>query len=265
MSNGAPTGTGCDDTASKGAEAASYPGAVSPAVSSSPSSLPSPSGDLSPQSWYSRSYSGPPIVGISGIIGAGKTSLATRLSKRLHVPVVAEPVTTNPYLSLFYSDKKAYSFPMQVFLLSARFQLHQRMVWGGDGAIQDRTIYEDPIFALMLRKSGDMSELDFGTYSDLFRSMTHFLHRPDVIIYLDVSAETAMERIVRRGRECERGIPIEYLRSLREGYEDWLRCGLTGIRVMRVAWADASDEDGSMDKAVDSLVEGLRNMIPTLP
>jgi len=44
------------------------------------------------------------FIGISGLIGAGKTTLATALAKEMGLPVHYEPVTDNEYLSDFYSD-----------------------------------------------------------------------------------------------------------------------------------------------------------------
>ena len=43
---------------------------------------------------------------------------------------------------------------MQVYLLNRRFQQHQEIIWRGRSAVQDRTIYEDSIFAKMLAKTG---------------------------------------------------------------------------------------------------------------
>ncbi len=38
------------------------------------------------------------------------------------------------------------AFP-QVYLLNRRFQQHQQIIWQGKGGVQDRTIYEDSVFA----------------------------------------------------------------------------------------------------------------------
>ena len=38
------------------------------------------------------------FIGISGLIGAGKTTLAEALAKELNLPVFYEPVTDNTYL-----------------------------------------------------------------------------------------------------------------------------------------------------------------------
>jgi pantothenate kinase-related protein Tda10 len=74
------------------------------------------------------------FIGISGLIGAGKTTLATALANKLGnehdshslaytwlisvvvlgLPVYYEPVTDNIYLADFYKDIKKYGFAMQV-------------------------------------------------------------------------------------------------------------------------------------------------------
>ena len=90
------------------------------------------------------------FIGISGLIGAGKTTLARELGKVLNLPVYYEPVVENEYLEDFYRDMKRYSFSFQIYLLNCRFRQHQQVLWNGTGGIQDRTLYEDSIFAKVL-------------------------------------------------------------------------------------------------------------------
>ena len=71
------------------------------------------------------------FIGISGIIGAGKTTLATELGKLMNLPVYYEPVVGNEYLSDFYRDMKRYSFSFQIYLLNERFRQHQQVLWNG--------------------------------------------------------------------------------------------------------------------------------------
>jgi deoxyadenosine kinase len=78
------------------------------------------------------------------------------LADKLGLPVYYEPVADNEYLQDFYADIKKYSFAMQVYLLNRRFQQQQQIVWQGAGGVQDRTIYEDSVFARMLRNAGLM-------------------------------------------------------------------------------------------------------------
>ena len=98
-------------------------------------------------------------ISIAGLIGAGKTTLATALGKTLNLPVHFEPVSDNAYLEDFYADMSRYGFPLQIYLLNKRFRQQQQIVWEGRGGVQDRTIYEDAIFAKMLRERPALKSL----------------------------------------------------------------------------------------------------------
>ena len=86
------------------------------------------------------------LIGISGLLGAGKTALATELGKVLNLPLYYEPIIEKEYLEDFYKDMKRYSFSFQVYLLNCRFNKHQQVILNDGGDIQDRTLYEDSIF-----------------------------------------------------------------------------------------------------------------------
>ncbi len=181
---------------------------------------------------------GKAFIGIAGIIGAGKTTLATALGQHLGLDVHYEPVIDNEYLADFYRDTKRYSFAMQIYLLNRRFQQHQEIIWRGRGGVQDRTIYEDAIFARTLRDMDLMDNRDYETYVNLFRNLSNFMCRPNVIIYLDVTPEKSMERIRERDRGIESGITVEYLTRLYNNYEEFLHEISRLIPVLRVRWDD---------------------------
>lgn len=162
------------------------------------------------------------FIGIAGMIGAGKSTLATSLAEHLGIDVYYEPVEDNEYLEDFYADIERYAFATQIYLLNRRFQQHQEIIWRGRSAVQDRTIYEDSIFARMLADRGVLDERDYRTYVDLFRHMSNFMCKPNVIVYLDVSPERSYERIQERARGMESGITLDYLRDLSAGYEAFI-------------------------------------------
>jgi len=172
------------------------------------------------------------FVSISGLIGAGKSTLATELSKALDVPAYYEPVADNQYLDDFYKDMKTHGFPMQIYLLNERFNQHQQIIWQGKGAIQDRSIYEDGIFAKML-----LDSRQYETYKSLFANMSNFMRKPDLIVHLDVTPEESLERIKTRNRACETSITIEYLRALHAGYEEFLEEISKTIPVIKVQYS----------------------------
>jgi len=174
------------------------------------------------------------FIGISGLIGAGKSTLATALGDTLKLPVYYEPVIDNVYLADFYQDMKKYAFPLQIFLLNKRFKQQQQIIWGGQGGVLDRTIYEDGVFARMLRDSGNMDERDYRTYMELFQNMSNFMQKPNIIVHLDVSPEESYRRIKMRSRDCESGVPLEYLKALHAAYEVFIEDISRVIPVIKV-------------------------------
>ncbi|GIQ89919.1 hypothetical protein KIPB_012534, partial [Kipferlia bialata] len=133
-----------------------------------------------------------PIIGLSGLIGAGKTTLAKAIGQVLDLPVYKEPVEDNEYLADFYNDMSKYGFPMQIYLLNRRFEQYQEIVWSGKGAVQDRTMYEDAVFCRILADGGNIEKRDYHTYLRLFKNMSTFMRHPDFIVHLDVSPEETM-------------------------------------------------------------------------
>lgn len=178
------------------------------------------------------------FIGIAGLIGAGKTTLATALGDHLNLPVYYEPVADNVYLADFYQDTARYAFQTQIYLLNRRFQQHQEIIWRGGGGVQDRTIYEDAVFAKTLVELGLMDERDYSTYLDLFRHMSNFMCRPNIIVYLDLSPETSMERIKLRNRGVESSISLDYLQMLHREYERFIEDIARMVPVIRVSWEE---------------------------
>jgi deoxyadenosine/deoxycytidine kinase len=163
------------------------------------------------------------FVAIAGNIGSGKSTLTQLLSKRLGWQPHFEPVDGNPYLADFYRDMNRWSFPMQVYFLNQRFQIHQKIAQNINASVQDRSIYEDVyIFARNLFEQGFMEERDYKNYLELYGSMSQFLTPPDLVIYLKQSLPTLKSRIESRGRSFEKEIPDEYLSHLNRYYDEWM-------------------------------------------
>lgn len=190
------------------------------------------------------------FIGIAGMIGAGKSTLAAALGEHLNLPVYYEPVQDNEYLADFYRDTARYAFATQIYLLNRRFQQHQEIIWRGGGGVQDRTIYEDAVFARTLVDLGLMDERDYRTYLSLFRHMSNFMCRPNVIVYLDVRPERSLERIRMRQRDVESGVSLAYLEALYAEYERFLQDISRSVPVIRVDW-DQFRDVGEMASVIE--------------
>jgi deoxyadenosine/deoxycytidine kinase len=163
------------------------------------------------------------FIAIAGNIGVGKSTLALLLSRRLGWEPFLEAVEDNPYLADFYQDMERWSFHSQIYFLSRRLRHHWELLQHANPVIQDRTVYEDAeVFAQNLYQQGLMSERDYRSYRELYEVVTAVLPPPDLIIYLRASVPVLLERIRKRGRPYEKGIPSVYLEQLNRLYEIWI-------------------------------------------
>ena len=165
----------------------------------------------------------PFYVSVAGNIGVGKSMITTMIGEVFKWRMFFEPVISNPYLEDYYKDMPRWSFHLQVYFLSKRFEVQKEILDRPGSAVQDRTIYEDvEIFAPTLYRRGCMDNRDYENYREIFRNMVAFLNPPDLIIYLKCKPETALQRINQRGRTCESTIPLDFLQALHAAYEDWI-------------------------------------------
>lgn len=163
------------------------------------------------------------LILVAGNIGSGKTSLTERIGRRLGWHTAYESVADNPYLPSFYKDMRSWSFHLQVFFLGHRAQQQLEMARHPRSAIIDRSIYEDAyIFCRALNHMGNLNDLDYKTYLNVFDLLVPTLPLPSMLIYLSCPVEVLMARIRKRGRDIESSISADYLTLLESYYADWI-------------------------------------------
>ncbi len=163
------------------------------------------------------------IIGVCGNIGAGKSTIIEMMEKHLNYVPVYEMVEENPYLEDFYKDMKKWAFHSQLFFLIKRFDFLKRVDPSKGVILEDRTIEEDVnIFAKNLHDMEYISDKDWKTYLDLFRTFSDHLPKPHGLIYLEASIETLKKHVRRRGRTFESKISEDYLERLNTLYKTWI-------------------------------------------
>ena len=159
-------------------------------------------------------------VAIEGVIGVGKTTLARLLQPAFDAEIILEVFEENPFLSDFYSDRERYGFQTQIFFLLSRYHQQRRtiheIVATGKNIFADYTFAKDALFAGINLK-GD--ELDM--YHKVHDALAEKIQKPDLLVYLQASTETLMQRIALRDRPYERQMERAYIDELNHAYEDF--------------------------------------------
>jgi deoxyadenosine/deoxycytidine kinase len=155
-------------------------------------------------------------IAVEGVIGVGKTSLATLLAERLGARLTLEEVEENPFLEEFYADMRGLAFQTQIFFLLSRFRQQQSLVQRdlfSSRVVSDYIFAKDKIFANI-----NLSDKELGLYERLITIMEREIPRPDLVIYLQGSTDFLTERIKSRGRHYERAMPRDYIDVLNTAY-----------------------------------------------
>ncbi|WP_298359502.1 deoxynucleoside kinase [Runella sp.] len=199
-------------------------------------------------------------IAITGNIGAGKTTLARKLSEHYKWGVLYEAVEGNPYLADFYEDMARWSFNLQVFFLNSRFSQAQKIrSMHYQTVVQDRTIYEDAfIFAKNLADSKLMEDRDYQNYLMLYETMMNAIKAPDLIVYLQADLPKLRSQIQKRGRDFEQSISDEYLLNLNELYENFEHSYLDGtLLTINVNNLDFENNPADFDLIVQQMNKAL--------
>jgi deoxyguanosine kinase len=193
---------------------------------------------------------------VEGPIGVGKTSLARRLSARLHASLVLEHPEQNPFLPRFYQDMPRFALPTQLFFLFQRVaQLREiaQMDLFTRLTVCDFLLEKDPLFA-RLTLLGDELHL----YQHIFDALRPQAPRPDLVIYLQAQPATLHERVRRRGVEFERPITAEYLALLAESYNRFFyHFNGSAVLIVNSEKLDFVREDRDLDLLIER-VDAMR-------
>lgn len=155
-------------------------------------------------------------VVVEGPIGAGKTSLARVMGERSGSSLLLEEPDANPFLPGFYQDRARYALPTQLYFLFQRTR-QVRALSQSDlfttGTISDFMLEKDPLFARVT-----LTDDELTLYDQVYASLKPQAPAPDLVIYLQASPGTLVERVRHRGVPYERGISDAYLVQLAETY-----------------------------------------------
>lgn len=177
-------------------------------------------------------------IAFEGNIGAGKTTLATKIAEDFNAKTVLERFADNPFLPKFYEDQNRYAFPLEMSFLADRYkQLSNDLAQFDlfkDFIVADYHIFKSLIFAKIT-----LVEDEYRLYRNFFDIVYKEMPKPDLYVYLYQKTEQLLENIKKRGRDFEQNIPAAYLDKINNGYLDYIKSQTE----LRVLFIDVSDRD----------------------
>ena len=174
------------------------------------------------------------LVGISGQIGTGKSTLARTLAAHFGFATVLEEVNSNPYLARFYREPARWGLQNFLFFFEHSLTGQVRARAASAGTVQERLPQEHlEVFGREFHARGFLGDDEMAVLERLAATALSLVAPPTVLVHLDIEPEAALGRILGRGREAERGLGLEYLEALGARYEafvaNWSLCPIIRI------------------------------------
>jgi len=161
-------------------------------------------------------------VVIEGNIGAGKTTLARRISDQFNARLILEHYADNPFLPKFYSEPDKYSFPLELSFLASRYkQLKEELV--PQDLFKAFTVADYYFMKSLVFAASTLEGDEYNLYRQIFYIIYGSLPRPDIYVYLHLSPDRLLDNIGKRGRNYETSITREYLVKIQESYFSFFR------------------------------------------
>jgi deoxyadenosine/deoxycytidine kinase len=231
------------------------PGAVPPraravwSLSNRPDAL-SPMRQRTPKAAMNDALTGHIVV--EGPIGVGKTSLAKRLAVVLGARTLLERPEENPFLERFYTSRRLYALPTQLFYLFQRARQMQALKQGdmfARGTVADFLFEKDKLFARV-----NLDDDELRLYEEVYARLAPEVPPPDLVIYLQAPVEVLFERIRRRGVPYERLIERDYLESVVEAYTQFFyHYNAAPLLVVNAAEVNFVDSDADFRLLIEHL------------
>jgi len=214
----------------------------------------------------------PFVVSIEGNIGSGKSTMLKYFEKFEDVELVPEPVAEwcnvggHNLLGKLYEDPKRWSFQFQSYVQLTRLQLLKKPT-SCSVKIIERSIQNNRFcFLENARREGSLSGSELEVLIEWYKWLDTHLGIPlDLIVYLRTSPQVAYDRLRKRGRKEEAGVPMQFIEGLHQSYEDWLIHQSQGNLPAPLLILDADQGIEKMLETYEKFTDEIRGKKPYTP
>jgi deoxyadenosine/deoxycytidine kinase len=172
-------------------------------------------------------------IAIEGTLGAGKTTLATRIANDFNGKLILEEFEgdKNPFLPKFYKEPDKYSFQLEMTFLALRYQQLKDKFEALDlfhnFIISDYYVAKSLIFS-----RNNLQEDEYQLFSRFFNIIFSDIPKPELLVYLYSDVARLQHNIHKRGRSYEQEISDSYLANIQQGYLDFIREQQGNMRIL---------------------------------
>lgn len=172
-------------------------------------------------------------IAIEGTVGAGKTTLATRIANDFNGKLVLEEFEAdkNPFLPKFYKEPDKYSFQVEMTFLALRFQQLKDKLANLD-LFHDFIISDYYVAKSLIFSRNNLQEDEYDLFARFFNIIFSTMPKPELLVYLYSDVERLQYNIRKRGRSYEQEIPDAYLKNIQQGYLDFIRQEQNNMRIL---------------------------------
>ena len=172
-------------------------------------------------------------IAIEGTIGAGKTTLATRISNDFNGKLVLEEFEgdKNPFLPEFYKEPEKYSFQLEMTFLALRYQQLKDKL-GALDLFHDFIISDYYVAKSLIFSRNNLQEDEYQLFSRFFNIIFSDMPKPELLVYLYCDVDRLQANIHKRGRSYEQEISDEYLADIQQGYLNFLNQQQGNMRIL---------------------------------
>lgn len=195
-------------------------------------------------------------IAIEGTIGAGKTTLASRIANDFNGKLVLEEFEgdKNPFLPRFYKEPEKYSFQLEMTFLALRFQQLKDKL-GALDLFHDFIISDYYVAKSLIFSRNNLQEDEYQLFSRFFNIIFSDMPKPELLVYLYSDVPRLQRNIRKRGRSYEQEISDAYLESIQQGYFDFLRQQQDSMRILMIDTnrLDFVERDGDYRKIIEAI------------
>ncbi len=172
-------------------------------------------------------------IAIEGTVGAGKTTLATRIADDFNGKLVLEEFEAdkNPFLPKFYKEPEKYSFQVEMTFLALRFQQLKDKL-GNLDLFHDFIISDYYVAKSLIFSRNNLQEDEYDLFARFFNIIFSNMPKPELLVYLYLDVDHLQYNIRKRGRAYEQEISDAYLENIQQGYFDFLRQQQNNMRIL---------------------------------